>query len=86
MEESHADYLLHERACCIAGLSEARWGGGGTPVMTILYLSSVSCTAAITIRYNLSVTVRCYIDIVYTGCIKKSKTILKLLSIPQFCS
>jgi hypothetical protein len=22
----------------------------------------------------------------YTGCIKKSKTILKLLSIPQFCS
>jgi hypothetical protein len=65
VEESHADYLLHERACCIAGLSEARWGGGGgTPVMTILYLSSVSCTAAITIRYNLSVTVRCYIDIV----------------------
>jgi hypothetical protein len=24
--------------------------------------------------------------VLYTGCIKKSKTILKLLSIPQFCS
>ena len=51
-------------------------------VTTVLYIDLLQWQTC-KIKLNIYIYICIYI---YTGCIKKSKTILKLLSIPQFCS